>query len=56
MLSCLTALNTMLELSYAIRNPGEYRASAVDFLSPLLLPEDLTHSPPSSFASLQWFL
>lgn len=56
MLSCPTALNTMLELSYAIRNPGECRAVAADFLSRPLLLEDLTLTlssplPPCSGSS-----
>lgn len=45
----------MLELSYAIRNPGEYRALAADFLSPLSLLEDLIFAlrllPPRSGSS-----
>lgn len=53
MLSCPAALNTMLELSYAIRNPGEYRASAADFPSPLLPPGShrLRLLPPSLLQS-----
>lgn len=34
--SCPAALNTMLELSYAIRNPSESRASAADLLEPFI--------------------